>query len=81
MPTTITTIELRQFDTCDVSFHADSVISHSECPAATDLHESAAQDQPFGCGDEAPDPREDGAHLQRPPHWRQAAGSEVGQHF
>jgi len=58
---------------------ADSIISHSECTAPTDLHEPVAQDQPVGCGDEAPDQGEDGAHLQRPPHWRQAACSEVGQ--
>lgn len=74
-----TTTALREVDTCNVSFHADSVISHSERSATTDLHEPAAQDQPFGSGDEAPDPGENGAHLQGAPHRRQAAGSEVGQ--
>ena len=74
-------LDLRKFAACNLTFPADSVVSHSECPAPTDLHEPAAQDQPFGCGDEAPDPREDGAHLQRPPHWRQAAGSEVRRYF
>lgn len=29
MPTTTT--DFRELDTCDVSFHADSVIGHSEC--------------------------------------------------
>ena len=72
-------LDLCRFAAYNLTFPADSVISHSECPAPPDLYEPAAQDQPFRCGDEAPDPREDGAHLQRPPHRRQAAGSEVGQ--
>ena len=78
IPTATMITDSYEFVTCVVILHADSVVSRSECPAPTDLQEPAAQDQPIRRGDEAPDPPEGGAHLQGPPHWRQAAGSEVG---
>ena len=52
-----------------VAVHADSVISHCECPTPSDLHEPAAQDQPVRPGGEATDAGEDGAHFPGPAHW------------
>ena len=60
-----------------LSCGTDCVVSHSECAASPDLHEAAAQDQQIRPSGQAPDQGEDGAHLQGPTHWRQAAGTEV----